>query len=139
MEILAAPDKAVQALRLEPDEEAVRLELSAELEGNPVGYLELFFPVWAGEALLPEDIETGTPTIRIIERKLNIRVARAEQVIEAAAAGEQAASYLGLAPGAPVLRVTRVYYAADGRPVEAVFVRYHPDHYRYSIELHAGR
>ena len=48
-------------------------------------------------------------------------------------------SALGLQPGDPVLRVMRVYYAADGRAVEAVFVRYHPEHYRYSIELHAGR
>jgi GntR family transcriptional regulator len=139
MQIVPAPDKAIEALNLAPGDEAVRMELTAELERNPVGYLELFFPVWAGEVLRPEDVESGTPTIRIIERKLNIRIARAEQVIEAGAAGEYASQYLGLRPGDPVLRVTRVYYAADGRPVEAVFVRYHPEHYRYSIELHAGR
>jgi DNA-binding GntR family transcriptional regulator len=139
MQIMPAPPKAAEALKLETDAEAVRLELSAELEGHPVGYLELFFPTWAGEALRPEDIETNTPAIRTIERKLNIRISRAEQVIEAGAAGEDAAPYLGLKPHDPVLRIQRVYYDAAGRAVEAVFGHHHPEHYRYSLELHAGR
>lgn len=44
-----------------------------------------------------------------------------------------------LKPSDPVLRVARIYYAADERPVEAVFVRYHPQRYRYAIEFQAGK
>ncbi|MGB8364147.1 MAG: GntR family transcriptional regulator [Rhizomicrobium sp.] len=133
------PVEAVEALRLQPREKAIRLELTNLLEGHAVGYLELYFPVWAGSAVSRENIEAGTPTIRMIERKLNLRIERAEQMIEADFAGEKAARHLGLKPTDPILRVTRVYYAADGRPVEAVFVRNHPKRYRYAIDFKAGR
>jgi GntR family transcriptional regulator len=139
METVDPPALAAEALRLAPNEEAVRLELAAYLGGHAVGYFELFFPVAIGRAVTREGVESGTPTIRMIERELNLRIVRAEQLIEADVAGEAAARQLGLSPTDPVLRVTRIYYAADGRPVEAVFVRYHSDRYRYAIEFQAGR
>jgi GntR family transcriptional regulator len=138
MASVVPPEAAAEALRLAPGEEAVRLELVAGLEGQPVGYLEIYLPPWAGDALEESDIESGLPTIRLLERKLNLRIVRAEQLIEAGSAGKDAAHYLDLSPSDPVLRVTRIYFAADGRPVEAVFVRYHPKHYRYAIEFQAG-
>lgn len=136
---VSAPPKAAECLQLEAGEETVRLTLAATLSDNPVAFLELYFPLWVGDVVTPGDIASGTPTIRTIERKLNLRIERADQIIEASVAGDQAADHLELAPTDPVLRVTRVYYAADGRPVEAVFVRYHPEHYRYAIEFRAGR
>ena len=135
----APPPGIAEALRLPAGEDVVRLELSSMLDGQPVGYLEIFFPIWAGQVVTREDVEAGMPTIRMIERKLNLRIARAEQLIEASSAGDIAAAQLGLAASDPVLRVTRIYYASDGRPVEAVYVRYHPERYRYAIEFQAGR
>jgi GntR family transcriptional regulator len=133
------PAKAVEALKLTAGERAVRLELTNQLEGHPVGYLEIFFPIWAGQVVTRQDIQPHVPIIRMVERKLNLRVNRAEQVIEADVAGDIAARHLGLRPKDPILRVTRIYYAMDERPVEAVFVRYHPDHYRYAINFQAGQ
>ncbi len=133
------PADVTQSLKLSAGEKVVRLELNSMLDAQPVAYLEIYLPVWAGQAVTREDVEAGMPTIRMIERKLNLRIARAEQLIEAGAAGEAAAAQLGLGAGDPVLRVTRIYYASDGRPVEAVYVRYHPERYRYAIEFQAGR
>ncbi|MEW6596236.1 MAG: GntR family transcriptional regulator [Pseudomonadota bacterium] len=133
------PAAAAEALRLDDGEEAVRVELASRLEGQPVAYLEIFFPRWVGAAITRADIEERIPTIRMIERKLNLRIARAEQFIDADFAGEKAAPHLLLKPTDPVLRVARIYYAADERPVEAVFVRYHPQRYRYAIEFQAGK
>lgn len=139
MDVVDPPARAVEALRLAPGEMATRLELAAFLDNHAVGHFELFFPVAIGKAVDRADIEAATPTIRVIERKLNLRVVRAEQLIEADVAGETAARHLGLSPSDPVLRVTRIYFAADGRAVEAVFVRYHSERYRYAIDFHAGR
>lgn len=139
MEAVDPPPQAAEALRLAPKEQAVRLELAAFVGGNPVGYFELFFPTAVGQAVTRDGVESGTPTIRMIERRLNLRIVRAEQLIEADVAGEPAARQLGLKSSDPVLRVTRIYYAADGRPVEVVFVRYHSERYRYAIEFQAGR
>ena len=133
------PPNAAESLRLADGDKAVRLELMSLLEHRAVGYLEIFFPTWVGSAITRQDVETGEPTIRMIERKNNLRIERAEQIIEADFAGEKAAEYLGLRPGDPVIRVTRIYHAADGRPVEAVYVRNHPERYRFSIEFQAGR
>ena len=133
------PADVASALKLSAGEKVVRLELNSMLDGQPVAYLEIYLPVWAGQAVTREDVEAGMPTIRMIERKLNLRIARAEQLIEAGAAGEAAGAQLGLGAADPVLRVTRIYYASDGRAVEAVYVRYHPERYRYAIEFQAGR
>ena len=139
MEVVDPPALAVEALRLAEGEQALRLELAAYLDDRAVGYFELFLPLWIGRAVDRADIKAGTPTIRVIERKLNLRIVRAEQLIEADVAGEAAARHLGLSARDPVLRVTRTYFAADGRAVETVFVRYHPERYRYAIDFHAGR
>jgi len=129
------PDLAV-ALEIEGTETAKRLELISTINGEPVGYLEIYFPQAVGELLCEEDLrESGIPVIRIVERKLGVNVMRAEQFIESDRAGAVAGPHLGLAANDPVLRVTRVYFLASGRPVEAVLVRYHPKRYRYTIDF----
>ena len=137
--MVEAPPHAREALRLTPGDDAVRLELLSCFEGRPVAHVELFLPPWVGDTVTAAEIESGTPTIRLIERKLNVRIVRAEQLIEADSAGEMAAAHLDLGPQSPILRVTRVYYASDGRPIEAVFLRHHPERYRYAIDFQAGR
>jgi DNA-binding GntR family transcriptional regulator len=90
-----------------------------------------------GRQVKPTDLGDGRPVIRMIEGKMGSRVVRAEQVLEADYAGEVAARYLDLLPSTPVLKVTRIYFDVSGRPMEAVFVRNHPERYRYSVEFNA--
>ena len=106
--------------------------------GEPMAYLEIYFPPDVGARLERHDfITAGQPVIRVVERRLNVRVARAQQTIASSVAGETAAAHLGLQPSDPVLFVTRAYYLASGRPIEAVFVRYHPGRYSYVIDFAA--
>ena len=55
-------------------------------------------------------------------------------VVEADRAGRQAGLRLGVDETAPILSVRRIYYAAEDRPVEIAYARYHPQRYRYAIE-----
>jgi GntR family transcriptional regulator len=133
-----APSKEVRdALELERGEQSVRLELVSSLGAGPVIYLQAFFPVAIGRVLRREDIVPGQPVVRIAERKLNLRVVRAHQLIQPDLAGETAAQHLGISPETPILRIRRVYYTAGDRPMEFAILRLHPERYQYEIEFSA--
>jgi GntR family transcriptional regulator len=120
------------------DAPLTRIELVSQINGEPMAYLEIYFPGDVGAELGQIDfINAGIPVIRAVERKLNVRVSRAHQKIESSVAGSAAAAHLGLSPADPVLFVTRAYYLATGRPIEAVFVRYQPARYSYMIDFNA--
>ncbi|TCS08107.1 GntR family transcriptional regulator [Caulobacter sp. BK020] len=130
--------EAAAILNLPDDAGMTRLELISRIDGEPAAYLEIYFPLEVGGKLEQLDFVTaGVPIIRAVERRLNVRVARAQQRIESGVAGRVAAAHLGLRPADPVLLVTRAYYLASGQPIEVVFVRYHPARYSYVIEFHA--
>lgn len=127
--------EVMTALELAPGDRAVRLELVSSLSAGPVIYLEVFVPEPIGRLLTPADIKPGVPVARVIEQKLKTRITRAEQLIVAALADETAGRHLGIAPSTPILSIRRVYYTAAGRPIEAAYLRHHPERYQYLIEL----
>jgi GntR family transcriptional regulator len=132
-----APAEIVELLQVENGATVVCLEAITRLDGAPIGYLNIYFPLEVGRLFDPADIDSQVPVIRTMERKLNTRVVRAEQVIEADNAGDAAALHLGIDRQSPVLRVTRVYFTAFERPIEVALIRYHPERYRYSIDFHS--
>ena len=137
LETVEPPAEAREALELAEGEQAVRLELVSSLSAGPVIYLNIYFPLSVGGVLSVADIVPGHPVVRIIERKLNLHVVRAQQLIEPDLAGEPTATCLGISPDAPVLRIRRTYYAAGDRPIEVAILRYHPQRYQHVIDFHA--
>lgn len=134
----ARNSKAAVILNLPEGAQLTCVKLLSRIDGEPTAYLEIYFPHEVGSLLEEADFQTaGVPIIRAVERRLNVRVTRAEQKIEPGAAGNIAAGHLELQPSDPVLLVTRVYYLASGQPIEAAFVRYHPSRYSYMIEFNA--
>ena len=127
--------EVAEALGLEKGASVVRLDAIARFEDKLIGFLSIYFPMEIGSQLERADLEGTSPIIRLVERKLNIRIVRAEQLIEPDRAGRTAARYLDIDAEAPVLRVTRVYYTSFDRPVEVALIRYHPKRYRYAIDF----
>lgn len=72
---------------------------------------------------------------RIFEVEYGIRLARAAEILEAAAAAKPVAGYLAVKPGTPVLVVHRVVYSDRGDPVESVRTIYRADRYRATFHL----
>jgi GntR family transcriptional regulator len=132
-----ASGEVAQALAIAKGEEVVRLELVSSLSAGPVLYLEVFFPVAVAGDLSMNDLTPGMPVVRVIERKLKTRVVRASQLIAPDRADQSAAKHLGLKVDTPILRITRIYYAADGAPIEVALVRHHPERYQYVVEFTA--
>lgn len=133
----AASAEVARALAIAAGEEVVRLELISSLSAGPVLYLEVFFPMAIGAQLNLADLTPGMPVVRVIERKLKTRVVRASQLIAPDKADKAASKALGLKVDTPILRITRIYYAADGSPIEVALVRHHPERYQYVVEFTA--
>ena len=130
--------KAAAILNLPDDAQLTCVKLLSRIGGEPAAYLEIYFPHEVGSQLQEADFQAvGVPIIRAVERRLNVRVSRAEQKIESGAAGDVAAAHLELHPSEPVLLVTRAYFLPSGQAIEAAFVRYHPSRYSYVIEFNA--
>ncbi|MGQ9557214.1 MAG: GntR family transcriptional regulator [Desulfurispora sp.] len=103
------------------------------MDGNPVVYVKSFWPVKIGRSLLQYNLqERGL--YEIVHTELDIALETARQDISAGAADSEVAAHLGLAPGAPVLVMSRLVYSNE-RPVEYSYNAYRPDRYKYRVEL----
>ena len=126
----------IETLGLGPGDRAYLVKAIGALDDEgPVAYLEIWFPSAVGQALDAASLNGKRPVIRVVEERMQVRLSRAEQVIDADHAGPDAARHLCIDPLTPVLRVKRVYYAAPEQPVEVAYVRYHPDRYHYAVEF----
>lgn len=134
-ETVTPPSWVAQALALAPEAPVVRLEVTCFSEREPFAYAEYFYPEEIGARIDEADLARGVPILKIVEEKVGRRISRAEQTVEPALSDPVVASHLGMKPHAPVLKVRRTDYVLDDRPVEAVIIRYHPERYRYTVQL----
>lgn len=133
--IVEAPPAIMQAFGIESEKAKVLVlkGVGRQPEG-PVTVSEIFIPP-ALQAMVGKGEEFGRPILRMLESKLGQRCTRAEELVEAEIADAATAKKLDIPAGSAVLRVLRCFYLADGRPVEAVVVRYHPRRYKLHLEL----
>lgn len=135
---VAAPALVAKALDLPLGASVTRLETVFSLRGDPFAHAEFFCPPGVGDLIADADIAGQASLIAVVERKLGRTIERADQTVEAAIADRRVAQHLGLRARAPVLEVNRTYYTDTDRPVVAVVVRYHPERYRYTVQLFAN-
>jgi GntR family transcriptional regulator len=109
------------------------------LRGKRFAQVEFFSPPEIGDLIRDADADLDAGSlVALVEQKLGRPIERADQTVEAAVADARIARHLGLRPRAPVLKVNRTYYTDAGRPVVAAVVRYHPERYRYTVQLFAN-
>lgn len=128
-----------QALGLDAGEGVLRLEAIAASAGEPFAYAEYYLPRAVSALFDPTDLQARVPVLRAIEKKLGRRITRADQSVEPIIADRAVADYLGMKPRAPLLKVVRTYFTAEGAPVKTDVVRYHPERYRYTVRLFSRR
>jgi len=130
-----ATPRAAEVMGVAPGSEMLRLELVSSTEDGPLAHGEFYFPARMIGVLRLEDIHNDEPIIRTLERLTSSKVVRAEQLIEPDVASKTTAKLLGIAPGTPLLRTQRIYFTDDREPIEVATLRYHPERYRYQVEL----
>lgn len=126
-----AADSA-RALGLRPGHPGLQLRRLRLWGGEPLLFerIELPLPAFAPLARLPE-AEFGALLYPLYHALCGRLVARAEDEISFAEADAETAAALGLPPGAPVVEIRRIAFAADGVPVEARLSRGPAARFRY--------
>jgi GntR family transcriptional regulator len=127
-----------QALGLAPGDRVRRLEAIAFSEGEPFAHAEYFLPAGVSALFAEADLQVKVPGLRAIEDRLGRRITSANQTVEPVIADRAVAGYLGVKPRAPLLKVVRTYFTVEGTPVKTDIIRYHPERYRYTVQLFAA-
>jgi len=130
-------DETRAALALTGGERVHRETHVRVLSDAPLGLITTFVPVDIA-ARLDAGGSRDQPMFMLLAAA-GLRVASADQYLGATLAGVDAAQALGVAVGAPLLRLVRVVKDERGRPVERVVALYRADAYQYHLHLEAPR
>jgi GntR family transcriptional regulator len=84
---------------------------------------------------LDEGGEISTPIV-VLARRYGMLLARAEEQITVAVANRQVGAALKVAEGTPLLKLDRIVYAIDGRPIEWRVASCHLRDMHYMTEVH---
>lgn len=135
--ILLAREAASQAtadeLGIGAGDEVFHLERLRLADGAPMAYEASYISASLCPDLDERDLESES-LYQIMEEN-GLRLQRAEEVLEAAAATRHEARHLEVKTGAPVLVVRRVVYSDTSRAIESVKTTYRADRYRATFRL----
>jgi GntR family transcriptional regulator len=136
-EVEDAPRDVVDALGLRTAR-AWRLRRLAVLDAEPLAFLTAWLPTKYAKGVRQRDLGSGS-LYEALADVHGVEMTSADNVIEVDRVSLDGADVLGLAPGAPVLRVVGVTRDQDGRPVEYSDVLYRPERFKIAIESSAPR
>jgi len=139
IEVLDVTDMPADALTADALEVPVGTRLQRavrrrKLQGEPFSHLVTHIPGEIADRFSVRDMAT-TSLLVLLERS-GAAVFDAEQSITAVAAEPQVASALGVALGAPLLKVERVMRDVNGRPVQLIHSHYRSDRFQYHVKTH---
>jgi len=130
---MAAPARVSAALGLPPGAPVLKVVRVRKFKTHPIAYTEVFLPADLAAAIDRHTLQ-DTPMLVALEQH-GVEVVSAEQTLGAAAADLDVARILRIAPGVPLLRVSRVASDRNGRPVQFLVGLYHPERYAYQMRL----
>jgi GntR family transcriptional regulator len=131
-----APAEIAQALGLEQGalvQMAVRIR---SRDGAPFAFVTSWIPERIGRRFDAAELET-TPVLALLEQH-GVVVDYIEQTIASQAASRAVARALGVEPDSPLLKLERIVFATDGKPVEKSEALYPADRHQYRITLRRG-
>lgn len=131
-EVLPTPDIVAELLNLDVGTEVLRLDRRTTASGEAVGVWTNYLPLELGAPLARPGADLSGEYYHALERLCGLAVAYANLSTEAVAADPMVAATLNIPVGAPLLRLERVVYLADGRPVDFGVGRIRGDRLRMS-------
>jgi len=130
----AASELVAARLRLEPGAPVTQLRRVRFLDRQPVSLDITWVPRAIGERLERADL-ASRDVFLLLENDCATPLGHAELVIDAGLADETLGAELGLAPGAPVLRIERLTHDARGRPVDYEHLYCRSDNFQYRLRI----
>jgi GntR family transcriptional regulator len=106
-------------------------------QGKPYSHVTSYVPEAIGQTYTKKDLG-NTPLFQLIQRR-GTRISRAEHKVSAILADPTVAPLLEVEVGSPLLRVDKVIFDQNNRPVEYLIVLYRSDRYVYKVSLSVNR
>lgn len=103
------------------------------LQGSPFSHLTTYVPEAIGRRFSRNEL-SNTALLALLER-CGVKISSAEQTITATLADNRVTESLQVAMGSPLLRISRVVFDQNKKPVEFIQAIYRPDLYEYRMRL----
>lgn len=133
-EVVPAPVECQQALGLTATAPVLRVRRLRTADGEPMAVETVHLPLERFPGLADVDLAAHS-LYRLLEERYGVRLARAQQTIEPAAANARDARHLGVPEGSLLLALERVTFDQEGCGVEYVRSLYRGDRYKFVVEL----
>jgi GntR family transcriptional regulator len=130
----AASELVASRLRLAPGAPVTELRRVRHLDRQPVSLDVTWVPRALGEKLARADL-VARDVFLILENDCATPLGHADLVIDAGLADEALGAQLGIAAGAPVLRIERLTHDASGRPVDYEHLYCRADNFQYRLRI----
>ncbi len=128
-----APPQVMDALKLAPDTKVQHAVRTRYKDDAPFSYVVTYVPEDIGRHFGSDDLK-DLPILALIE-KTGVSISRARQTVTATLADGTTGPALNISIGSPLLKVSRIVYDEDNRPVEYIIIYYWPGLYRLNLDL----
>jgi GntR family transcriptional regulator len=133
---LRVPADVAKYLELKTGDSALMIRRLLLMGGNPVVLDEIWLPLALFRGLTAEKLaDYKGPLYGLFESEFGTRMIRADERIKAVSADEEAAKWLQIQPGTPLLSVERVSFTYQDKPVEVRKGRYLTTQWHYDNKL----
>lgn len=103
------------------------------VEGEPMAIEKVILPYFCCPDLIKHDLSQSL--YGILDREYGLRLAQANQVLEAALAGKRESELLAIRQKAPVLRMERTSFLGNHTPLEYAVSVYRGDKYKFYVTM----
>ena len=131
---IPADASVARALKVGRGAPVIQIERVRYLNRMPISLDVSFFPLDIGERLLVEDLETRD-IFEILENDYDLSLGAADLVINAAVADDKESELLSIESGSPILRIERLTFTQDERPIDFEYLYYIGDAYQYRLRI----
>jgi len=132
-EMTQLPSWAIEAIGESGSMEVLQIEYTRSSNSQPFSHIRAYVPQREAQTL--NVAELGNKTVTTALEEAGTMVIDIDQKLTAIAADEIEAKRLGLTLGSPLIRVRRVMFDANRRPVQFIEALYNPKFYEYHVSL----
>jgi GntR family transcriptional regulator len=129
---VAAPPEVAKRLQIAPGTETFHLKRLHLVVDEIIGYHEAYVSPHFDEAI-EESQMTESGTLQYLDGGGHLEGSLADRVIQAVAADEQLSSLMKIEIGVPLLKVNRLVYNQEEKPIEDLIAYFRGDHFVYRV------
>lgn len=133
LETVKASPPMTQLLQVEPSTPLVRAVRVRWQDDLPLGHFVTHVPSALGINLTRTSLKK-TPMLALI-KEAGIKIGAAEQTVSATLADAQLADHLGVDMGSALIKVGRIVFDSEKRPVQHIQAHFRPDRYQIRLDL----